>query len=111
MFAQAGVADEEGAAEAAWVGKMCAGDPAFGGMVVWAPVDEGADAVARQLDRLGLPAVRGVRRLIQGDPIGLASQPGFIAGVAELGRRRALDQQRRGGGLQKQRMVAGNSPG
>jgi L-fuconolactonase len=56
-------------------------------MVVWAPADLGADAVGRQLDTLDLSTVRGVRRLIQGDPPGLCTQRPFVESVVSLASR------------------------
>lgn len=87
VFVEAGATADDAAAEARWVHEMCAGQPDFGGMVVWAPVHAGADAVARQLDALALATVKGVRRMLQSDPPGVGNQPGFVAGVVELGRR------------------------
>jgi len=87
MFVQAGCTDADGAAEARWVDQMCGDQPDFAGMVVWAPVDGGADAVDSHLDALDRGTVRGVRRLLQSDPPGLCTQPRFVEGVSALGRR------------------------
>lgn len=87
VFVQAGVADADGTAEARWVESVCAPSPDFAGMVVWAPVDAGSAAVDHHLDDLDGLAVRGVRRLIQGDPPGLCTRPPFVEAVAALGRR------------------------
>ena len=90
VFVQAGAADADGVAEAMWVEEMCAPDPAFGGMVVWAPVDRGAGATVAQLETLaadGVTRTVGVRRLIQGDPPALCNRPEFVAGVAALAER------------------------
>ena len=87
VFVQAGADPADGAAEARWVHAMCSATPDFAGMVVWAPVDDGPHAVAAHLDALELPSVVGVRRLIQWEPPGLCTQPGFVGAVASLGRR------------------------
>jgi L-fuconolactonase len=87
LFVQAGTAEEDAGAEARWVDEMCGTEADFAGMVVWAPTDGGAGAVARHLDALDLATVRGVRRLIQGEPDGFGAAPAFIDGVTEVGRR------------------------
>ena len=86
VFVEADVGPADGRAEAAWVHSMCATAPDFGGMVVWAPVDDGPDAVAAHLEALGLPSVVGVRRLLQGEPPGLCTDIDFVAAVRGLSR-------------------------
>ena len=86
VFVQADADPADGADEARWVDEMCGDEADFRGMVVWAPVDEGTDAVGRHLETLALDSVVGVRRLIQGEPLGFANDRSFAAGVAEVGR-------------------------
>lgn len=85
LFVEADADAGMGGAEARWVAEMCRGAPDFGGMVVWAPVDVGGASVSRHLDELGLDAVVGVRRLIQGEPPGFARSAGFVDGVRAVG--------------------------
>lgn len=85
VFVQAGADPADGSAEARWVHSMCSTRPDFGGMVVWAPVDDGPDAVAAHLDGLALSGIVGVRRLIQWAPAGLCTAPDFVRAVASLG--------------------------
>jgi L-fuconolactonase len=73
--------------EARWVQGLAEGDPRVAGIVAHAPVEAGA-VVGDDLAALAaLPAVRGVRRLIQGeaDP-SVVLAPDFVAGVRLLAR-------------------------
>lgn len=87
VFVQAGADPADGSVEARWVHSMCSTEPDFGGMVVWAPVDDGPGAVAAHLDQLELAGVVGVRRLIQWAPPGLCTAPDFVRAVSSLGGR------------------------
>jgi L-fuconolactonase len=74
--------------EAAFVQELADAEPRLRGMVAHAPVEKGA-AVAADLDALsGFGTLRGIRRLIETerDP-GICLEPGFVAGVREVGRR------------------------
>jgi L-fuconolactonase len=87
IFIQADADPAYSIAETRWVHSMCSATPDFGGMVVWAPVDEGPDMVAAHLESLELPNVVGVRRIIQWGPLGLCTAPEFVQAVASLGSR------------------------
>ncbi|MDZ5454295.1 amidohydrolase family protein [Labrys sp. ZIDIC5] len=73
--------------EAAWVAELAAAEPRLGAMVASLPLEKGM-AVQADLERLRQhKALRGIRRLIQGqaDPE-FCLQPGFLAGLKLLAR-------------------------
>ncbi|MBP7242955.1 amidohydrolase family protein [Amaricoccus sp.] len=87
VFAEVAVDAGHGLAEARWAQEIAAGDPRLGAVVAHAPVELG-EAVEPTLEALAaLPAVRGVRRLIQteADP-SVVLEPGFLDGVRRLAR-------------------------
>ena len=84
VFVQADCAAEQGQAEVAWVQGLAAADPAIRGIVAFAPLELG-EAARPYLHWLsGQPLVKGVRRLLQGEPAGFALAPDFARGVALL---------------------------
>lgn len=87
VFAEVAVDPGQHLTEARWAQDLADADPRLGAIVAHAPVERG-DAVAADLEALAaLPAVRGVRRLIQteADP-SVVLAPGFLAGVRLLPR-------------------------
>jgi L-fuconolactonase len=87
VFAEVAVDPGLHVQEAAFVQAMADADPRLRGMVAHAPVEKGA-AVAEDLAQLSrFATLRGIRRLIEPerDP-GICLEPGFIAGVREVGR-------------------------
>ncbi|MBP7001864.1 amidohydrolase [Amaricoccus sp.] len=87
VFAEVAVDAGHGLAEARWAQGIAAGDPRLGAIVAHAPVEFGA-RVEPTLEALAeLPAVRGVRRLIQteADP-SVVLTPDFLDGVRRLAR-------------------------
>lgn len=84
VFVQAGLPAEQGLAETAWVSELAQTDSRIQGIVAVAPLEIGKGAKA-YLDALQrYPLVKGVRRLIQGEPLGFAKQEAFIEGVQLL---------------------------
>lgn len=74
----------DGAAEVAWVTAQARIDPRIVAIVAHAPLEQG-EAVRARLDELARhPLVRGIRRIIQGEPAGFCAQPGFVTGVQAL---------------------------
>lgn len=73
--------------EARWAQRIARGDARLGAIVAHAPVESGA-AVEPALEALAaLPAVRGVRRLIQTEPDpSVVLAPDFLDGVRRLAR-------------------------
>ena len=71
--------------EASLIAGLAAGDPHVMGMVAAAPLEHG-DAVKADLEKLAaLPLVKGVRRLLQGEPDPeFCLRPGFVEGVKLL---------------------------
>jgi len=71
--------------EASLIAGLAAADPRVMGMVAAAPLEHG-DAVKADLEKLAaLPRVKGVRRLLQGEPDPeYCLRPGFIEGVKLL---------------------------
>jgi L-fuconolactonase len=85
VYLQVEVAPAYGLLEAEWVAARAAEDPRIRAIVAWAPCEFGEQSRA-YLDALMKvsPLVRGVRRLIQGEPLGWARQEGFVRGVQLL---------------------------
>jgi L-fuconolactonase len=73
--------------EARWVQGLAAGDPGVQGIVARVALT-GNPSVPADLDAVAsIPLVRGIRDNIQGHPPGFATQPAFVRGVKEAGRR------------------------
>jgi L-fuconolactonase len=85
VYLQVEVAPAYGLLEAEWVVARAAEDRRIAAIVAWAPCEFGEQSRA-YLDRLVAisPLVRGVRRLIQGEPLGFARDPRFVRGVQIL---------------------------
>lgn len=79
VFVQADVRPEQGLAEAQWVAGL--DDARIAGIVAFAALEHGDDARAELEKLTQLPKVKGVRRLIQSEPLGFSVQPDFVAGV------------------------------
>lgn len=85
VFVQADCLPEQGLAEAQWVAELAQTDPRIKGIVAFAPLELGPSRVAPYLDALKqIPLVKGVRRLIQDEPLGFCTQPAFVEAVASL---------------------------
>jgi len=87
VFAEVAVDPDLHLGEAEWVQGLADADPRLAGIVAHAPLEKGA-AVEADLERLAaLPAVRGVRRLIETerDP-SFVLAPGFLEAVRLLPR-------------------------
>ena len=75
---------EDALAEVAWLASIDVPGVRVAGVVGHVPLEEGA-AAADELARLtSSPRVVGVRRLLQDEPMGFATEPGFVAGVGLL---------------------------
>lgn len=84
VFVQADTAREQAIDEAAWVSELAVGEPRIAGIVADARLEWG-EAVRPQLDGLSTyPLVKGVRRLIQSEPLGFAVEDHFVRGVQIL---------------------------
>lgn len=84
VFVQAAAQAEQALDEVAWVTDLARQEPRIVGIVADAPLERG-DAVHPQLDALQqFPLVKGVRRLIQSEPLGFAVEEGFVRGVQSL---------------------------
>lgn len=71
-------------AEADWVTDLAAQDPRIEGIVPWAPLEKG-EAARPDLDKLAENRlIKGVRRLLQSEPVDFCLQPSFIEGVQAL---------------------------
>jgi L-fuconolactonase len=72
--------------EARWAARLARTEPGIAAIVAFVDLlDAGRDA---RIDRVvEVPGVRGVRHNIQGNAPGFCLQPGFVAGVREVGRR------------------------
>lgn len=84
VFVQADCVAEQGLDEVAWVSELAQGEPRLAGIVAFAPLELGEGARG-WLERLAaFPLVKGVRRLLQAEPLGFARQREFVAGVRLL---------------------------
>jgi L-fuconolactonase len=71
-------------AEVAWVAGQAKSEARIAAIVAQAPIERG-EAVTAQLDALARqPLVRGIRRIIQGEPLGFCARPDVVAGVQAL---------------------------
>lgn len=84
IFVQADCAAEQSLAETDFVTGLLAQDPRIRGIVAFAPIERGASARPALDELKQRPLVRGVRRLLQDEPLGFALHSEFIAGVQSL---------------------------
>jgi L-fuconolactonase len=84
VFVQADCLPEQGVSEAAWVASLAQDGAPIAGIVAFAPLElgNGARAVLEQLQTF--PLIKGVRRLIQSEPLGFCVHPAFVTGVQLL---------------------------
>ncbi len=87
VFLQAEVDFDLFLEEAEWVNSLADQDSRLGGIVPWAPLENG-DAVGPVLEKLAAkPRIKGIRRIIQFEPdMEFCLQPSFIEGVQLLPR-------------------------
>jgi L-fuconolactonase len=84
VFVQADTAPEQAMDEVAWISELAVDEPRIAGIVADARLERG-EAVHPQLEGLrAFPLVKGVRRLIQSEPLGFAAGEDFIRGVQIL---------------------------
>ena len=84
VFVQADCLPNQGIAEVDWVSGLADADRRIAGIVAFAPLEH-PRAAGPILDTLSLrPLVKGVRRLIQSEPLGFSTQPAFVQGVQML---------------------------
>jgi L-fuconolactonase len=88
VFAEVAVDQGLHFAEAAWVQGLADADPRLAGMIAHAPLEKGA-AVGSDLERLlQYRSVRGIRRLIEGEPDpSICLAPDFLDGLRLLPQR------------------------
>ena len=85
VYLQVEVAPAYGLLEAQWVADLATQDPRLQGIVAWAPCEYGEQSRAYLAALVQVsPLVKGVRRLLQSEPVGFATQPRFIRGVQIL---------------------------
>ncbi len=84
VFVQCDCLAEQGLDEARWVSSLAEGDKRVQGIVAFAPL-EVEDARSYLQSLKDLPLVKGVRRLIQSEPLGFSTQPQFVRNVQMLG--------------------------
>ncbi|MBA3700472.1 MAG: amidohydrolase family protein [Planctomycetes bacterium] len=82
VFVQCDATD--GVAEVAWVAAQAQRDVRIAGIVAFAPLEQGAAVTALLKELAAQPLVRGIRRNIQGEPLGFCARPEFVAGVQAL---------------------------
>ena len=84
VFVQAGGDPAEWLQEVDWVTQLAQAEPRIAGIVAFAPLELVDEARAALRELRQRPLVKGVRRLIQSEPLGFATQPDFVAGVQAL---------------------------
>jgi L-fuconolactonase len=84
VFVEADVSHAQQLAEVAWVTALAASEPRLAGIVAAAPLEQGEAVRGHLQDLAAYPLVKGVRRLLQAEPPGFATQPNFIRGVQLL---------------------------
>ena len=70
--------------EAQWVTELAQVEPRIRGIVAHAPLQDGEVARPHLQALAELPLVKGIRRLIQGEPLGFCTAPDFVRGVQLL---------------------------
>lgn len=71
--------------EAAWVSAVAKREPGIRGIVAWAPLERGDEAIADIAKLAENPLVKGIRRIIQFEPdMEFCLRPGFVRGVQLL---------------------------
>ena len=84
IFVQADCAAEQALQEVDWVASLASDDGRIQGIVAFAPLEKG-EGVRSTLEALRRqPLIKGVRRLIQSEPLGFSVQSEFVAGVQLL---------------------------
>ncbi len=85
MFVQAGCAPAQALAEVDWVTELAQSSAVpILGIVADAPLEKGAGVREHLEDLKQRPFVKGIRRLIQSEPLGFCTQPDFVRGVQML---------------------------
>ncbi len=83
VFVQADCLPEQGVEEVKWVSQIAADVP-LSRIVAFTALEQG-DAARATLESLtAYPLVKGIRRLIQSEPVGFSIQPSFVKGVQAL---------------------------
>ena len=70
--------------EAQWVTELAQVEPRIRGIVAHAPLQDGEVARPHLQALAELPLVKGIRRLIQDEPLGFCTAPDFVRGVQLL---------------------------
>jgi len=84
VFVQADCRAEQSLLEVAWVSALARAEPKIGGIVAFAPLEQGEAARPHLAALAGFSLVKGVRRLIQSEGPGFCLKPEFVRGVQLL---------------------------
>ncbi|MEP7288981.1 MAG: amidohydrolase family protein [Chloroflexota bacterium] len=84
VFVQSDCLPQQGIAEVDWVTTLANDDPRIRGIVAFAPLEKGTQVRPVLDDLKKRPLVKGVRRLLQREPLGFSLQPEFVVGVQLL---------------------------
>lgn len=84
VFVEADCHPDQALEEVHWVSELAQTEPRIRGIVAHAPLQEGERARGHLLALRDYPLVKGVRRLIQSEPLGFARDPDFMWGVRLL---------------------------
>jgi L-fuconolactonase len=84
VFIQADTAPEQSADEASWVTALAEKDHRIKAVVAFVPLEQGGDVRGMLEQYQANPLVKGIRRLIQSEARGFATQSNFVEGVRLL---------------------------
>jgi L-fuconolactonase len=71
--------------EARWAAERAREDSRIKGIVAWAPLEYGERSRAFVEALIGIsPLIKGIRRIVQSEPIGFSTRPDFVRGVGLL---------------------------
>ena len=84
VFEEAGCQPAQALREAQWVTELAQEEPRIRGIVAHASLQEGEGARAHLQALAELPLVKGIRRLLQDEPLGFCIDPAFVRGVQLL---------------------------
>ncbi len=84
IFVEADCHPDQALDEVRWVSELAQGEPRIQGIVAHAPLEKGERVRGHLLALRDFALVKGVRRLIQSEPLGFARDPDFVWGVKML---------------------------
>ena len=84
VFVEADCHPDQALAEVGWISNLAASEARLKGIVAAAPMEVGSEVEAHLQSLSEYPLVKGVRRLIQSEPLGFSTAPAFVKAVQLL---------------------------